>query len=145
MNKHLALLLAFATPLLAEDATIKQPTILKVDRSIVSLKPGTVVELIARDEVEATIKYRNLTGKIPADRLQDAKSVPAAKATSSSKPAAAAKSAAPAPTAKSAPPPAAAAPARAPQTNYGKAVQKAKDSAEAHEKNLVRPANEAGK
>jgi ribosome-binding protein aMBF1 (putative translation factor) len=100
-----------------------------------SLKAGTVVELIARDGADITIKYRNLTGKIPATKLEEPKATAAAAAPkqdaekpSEKKPAESK--------------PSEAKPANPPQTNYGKAVQKAKDNAAAHDKNLAKPTDE---
>jgi hypothetical protein len=146
--KHFAafLLLLFTPLLLAEEVTLKQSVILKSGRNLVSLKPGYVVELISRDQNELTIKYKGMTGKIPASKLEE-----------SSEPDPVVKSDAPAP---KAPPPAAKSaskakkaenkpaeskPADQPRTGYGKAVQKARENAAAHDKNLVRPANEAAK
>lgn len=144
MKRFVPLLLLLAVPLQAEEITVKQSAILKVDRNLVSLKPGTVVELISRDGADVTIKYKNLTGKIPASKLEEADASAAAE-----------KSAAPAPTrtapaakakkAEKRPSPARPAesqPANPPQTMYGKAVQKAKDSAAAHDKNVVKPTDE---
>ncbi len=123
MKLHLLPLLALTVaPLLAEQVTVKESVILKADRAVVSLKPGTVVELVSRDAGTATVKYRNVTGKIPASKLGDG---PA--------PAAAPKAEEPPPAAKQPAPP---------QTTYGKAVQKAKDSAAAHDKNAVKPTDE---
>ena len=135
------LVLLLATPLLnAEEVTLKQSAVLKSGRTLVSLKPGAVVELISRDGNEITIKYKDLTGKIPASKLAEDPNPPAQ-----------VPSAAPAPK----PAPAAAKPkpktpekkpepklADNPQTGYGKAVKKAKDNAAAHDRNLVRPTDE---
>ena len=139
MKKLLAVgvVVMFATPLVAEDATLKQSVVLKSDRSIVSLKPGTVVELVSRDGNEVTIKYRNLTGKIPASKLEAAKPTAAGEAkptaVAEAKPSEETKAEKKAPEAK---------PANPPQTNYGRAVQKAKDNAASHDKNLVKPTDE---
>lgn len=130
MKRLIPLLLLLAASLSAEEVTLKQPALLKADRHMVSLKAGTVVELVSRDGSQVTIKYHNLTGKIPASKLEE----PAA--------------AAPAPAAKPAGEklpagkPTEAKPANPPQTTYGKAVQKAKDNAAAHEKNVAKPADE---
>ena len=128
MKRLITLLLLIATPLLAEEVTIKQPVFLKADRNAISLKVGTVVELISRDGTEVTIKYKNLTGKIPANKLEEPKSpAPAAK---------------PSEEKKAEKKPSEGNPANPPQTIYGKAVQKAKDNAAAHDKNVVKPADE---
>jgi len=112
------LLLPLLTALLhAEEVTLKQAAVLKAERAAVALKAGTVVELLERDGETVTIKYKDLTGKIPASKLEEPKPT-AAK---------------PKPEGE---------PARPPQTGYGKAVQKAKDNAGAHDKNVVKPADE---
>ena len=112
------------TVLRAEEVTLRQSAVLKAERSAVSLKAGTIVELIAREGDTVTIKYKELTGKIPASKLEEPKTV-------------AAKPAEPKP--KEDKPEA---PTRPPETGYGKAVQKAKDSAKAHDKNVVKPTDE---
>jgi hypothetical protein len=128
----LGLLIALGSTLSAEEVTLRQPAMLKAERSLVSLKAGTVVELVAREGDKVTIKYRNMTGVISADKLEEPKVAEAPKPTE--------------PKAKENPsaeaPPSAKPP---PQTNYGKAVQKAKDSAAAHDKNVVKPADEVMK
>ncbi|MBI2518144.1 MAG: hypothetical protein HYV95_14665 [Opitutae bacterium] len=134
MKRLPLILLALTASLLAEEVTLKQPALLKADRNIVSLKAGTVVELVARDGTQVVIKYHNLTGKIPASKLEEtaAASAPAA-------PVSAAKPAEEKPRESK---PVETKPANPPQTTYGKAVQKAKDNAAAHEKNTVKPADE---
>ena len=144
MKRLTPLFLLLVTPLISgEEVTLKQSAILKSGRTLVSLKPGTVVELIARDGSDITIKHKDLTGKIPASKLEEDSSPPASSAP-------AAKSTPPA--RKPAPPAAAKAkkekpPERKPgdhvvdnpQTGYGKAVKKAKDNAAAHDRNVLRP------
>ena len=64
------LLLPLLTALLhAEEVTLKQAAVLKAERAAVALKAGTVVELLERDGETVTIKYKDLTGKIPASKL----------------------------------------------------------------------------
>lgn len=112
------LLLPLLTVLLqAEEVTLKQPAVLKADRNMVSLKAGTVVELLSREGDSLTVKYKELTGKIPASKLDEPKATVAK-------------------------PKEDGAPANPPQTGYGKAVQKAKDNAKAHDKNVVKPTDE---
>ena len=135
MRLRLAILLALAAPLLAEEVTLKQSAVLKADRTVMSLKAGTVVELITRDGADVTIKYRNLTGKIPATKLEE----PKASATAAAPKPNEEKSSEKKPAESK---PAEAKPANPPQTNYGKAVQKAKDNAAAHDKNVVKPTDE---
>ncbi len=117
--KHLALLLLFGALLgRAEEITLTQSAILKVDRNIVSLKAGTVVELLSRDDKTLTIRFKKLTGTIPASSVDAGSPKPAD----------------PAP---GAPPP-----PRKAETTYGKAVEKAKENAGKHEKNVVKPTDE---
>ena len=162
MKSLLPLLLLAAIPLSAEPVTVREPVILKAERAAVSVKAGTSVELVARDGDTVTIRYRNVTGKIPASKLAEA-ATPVAPA----KPAAAApttplpadakllpdggqdksragsrqqrESAEPTPgLQKQTTVP----PKSPPQTTYGKAVQKARDNAAAHDKNAVKPTDE---
>ncbi|MGH7945209.1 MAG: hypothetical protein ACREH8_23420 [Opitutaceae bacterium] len=147
MKRLTPLLLLLATPLLlAEEVTLKQSAILKSGRTLVSLKPGAVVELVSREGSEITIKYKDLTGKIPADKLEESKE-PDSPPAKSAAPVAKSKKAKPPPKkpAEKKPPAEKTAenrPANPPQTGYGKAVQKARENAAAHDKNLVRPTNE---
>lgn len=160
MKSLLPLLLLAATALLAEPVTVREPVILKAERAAVSVKAGTSVELVARDGDTVTIRYRNVTGKIPASKLAEAATPvapakPAAAAPTTPLPAEAKllpdggqdksragssrqrESAGPTPglpQQTTAPKP--------PQTTYGKAVQKARDNAAAHDKNAVKPTDE---
>ena len=118
----LAAFILLGTSLWAEEVALRQSAMLKTARSAVSIKAGTVVELIARDGDTLTIKYKDLTGKIPAAKLEEPKSA-------TGKP-------------TEAKPKDDSAPVRPPQTNYGKAVQKAKDSVKEHDKNVVKPTEE---
>ena len=113
----LLLLPLLAGPLRAEEVTLKQSAVLKAERAAVAIKAGTVVELLERNGDTVTIKYKDLTGKIPASKLDD-------------------------PKAAETKPKEEGEPARPPQTGYGKAVQKAKDNAKAHDKNVAKPADE---
>jgi hypothetical protein len=133
MKLLLPLLLLAAIPLLAEPVTVRESVILKAERAVISVKAGTEVELIARDGDTVTIRYRNVTGKISASKLAEV-TAPVAPAKAEAKQPVAIKPAG----AK----PAATVPARPPQTTYGKAVQKAKDNAAAHDKNAVKPTDE---
>ncbi len=121
MKRLAPLLLLLAAPLWAEQVTVKESVILKADRAAVSIKAGTAVELVARDDDTVTIRYHNVTGKIPASKVGDAADPAAPPQAAEKKPDE---------------------PARPPQTTYGKAVQKAKDNAAAHDKNAVKPADE---
>lgn len=146
MKRFLPLIALIAAPLFAEEVTVKQSALLRVDRNVVSIKPGTAVELVSRNGADITIRYKGLTGKIPASKLDEPKnaastaSTPAAKPSEEKKPetkSAENKSSADKPSGDK--------PANPPQTFYGKAVQKAKDSAAAHDKNLVKPTDEVTK
>jgi hypothetical protein len=50
-------LVLLAGPSLAEDLTLPADVILRADRSLTSLKAGTVVEVISRDEKTVTVRY----------------------------------------------------------------------------------------
>ena len=126
MKRLTPFFLLLAAPLLADQVTVKEALMLKSDRAMVSIKAGTTVELVARDEDTVTIKYRNVTGKISASKVGDTSEPKEAAKPEEKKPA----EDKPAVT------------NRAPQTTYGKAVQKAKDNAAAHAKNVVKPADE---
>jgi len=103
---------------LAEEVTLTKPAVLRTERSIVSLKAGTVVELLSRDEKTLTIRYNKQTGTIPLASIAAAESPPPEKAKPSE------------------PPP------RKAETTYGKAVEKARDNAAKHDKNAVKPTDE---
>jgi hypothetical protein len=122
MKKLALLFLAGALVCSAEDVTITKSTMLRAERSAVSLKAGTVVELLSRDEKTLTVRYNKLTGTIPASSVAATGDAPAAK--EEAKPS------------EPTPPP------RKAETMYGKAVEKAKDNASKHEKDLVRPTDE---
>ena len=109
----------------AEEVTIIKSTMLRAEKSAMSLKAGTVVELISRDDKVLTVQYKNVTGTIPAS------SVDAAATTTADTP----KKEDPKPAETPSPP-------RKAETNYGKAVEKAKENAGKHEKELVRPTDE---
>lgn len=124
----LGLLVALGSSLSSEEVTLRQAVILKAERSIVSLKAGTTVELLSRDGDKVTVKYRDVTGTITADKIEGPK---VAEAPKPAEPAKAKET-----------PPASPPAARPPQTNYGKAVAKAKDNASAHDKNIAKPTDE---
>jgi hypothetical protein len=116
--KQLAILFLLGAAICAaEDITLTKPAVLKTERSIVSLKAGTVVELLSRDDKTLTVRFNKLTGTIPAN------SVAAAESPKKNEP-------------KPSEPP------RKAETTYGKAVEKAKDNAAKHDKNAVKPTDE---
>ena len=142
-----------ATALPGEEVTVKQSALLKVDRNVVSVKPGTVVELVSRDATHVTIKYRGLTGKIPVSKLEEpAPGAPTTAASDAPAPREASPAAKPnkqKPVAKKPvqkkpeeKKPAERTPASDPQTGYGKAVKKARDNAAAHDRNVGKPVDE---
>jgi hypothetical protein len=49
---------------LADEITIPNNTIMRADRSLVSLKAGTVVEVLDRGEKTVSIRYKGQTGTI---------------------------------------------------------------------------------
>jgi len=103
---------------------------MRADRSLTSLKAGTVVEIVARGDKTITIRYKGQTGTIPV-------SVLAATGHTAATPAPVAAKAAPTP-----------APTRKslvvdnPQSTYGNLVKKAETNAAKHEDNLVKPADQ---
>ncbi len=125
MKRIAILLLLSSACCFAEEVTLTRSAVMKADRSIVSLKAGTVVELLSRDEKNLTVRFGKNTGTIPVGSI--AATAPGAVAEVK----------------KPVPPPATpAAPPRPAETNYGRAVEKAKENAAKHEKNLVRPSDE---
>ncbi len=120
MKKYALLCLLGTLVCAAEEVTIVKPTLLKAGRNAVSLKTGTVVELVSRDEKTLTVRYNKLTGTIPASSV-----APAGE-----------------PLKQEEAPPREPPPPRKAETTYGKAVEKAKENATKHEKNLVKPADE---
>jgi hypothetical protein len=118
---------------LAEDIAIKSNTTMRADHSLVSLKAGTVVEVLERGDKTISIRYKGQTGTIPTSSLT-------ASASSSTPPApVAAKSASPAKTA----PASNSVVVDHPQSFYGNIVKKAETAVARHDENLVKPANEA--
>jgi hypothetical protein len=115
---------------LAEDAVLPKNTIMRGDRSITSLKAGTVVEIVERGDKAVTIRYKGQTGTIPVTSLP-AKDQPAVT---------------PPPVAAKAAPPQTTAPKSIvvdnPQSTYGNLVKKAEKNAAKHEDNLVKPADQ---
>ncbi len=124
MKRLIALLLLSTALCAAEEITLPKSTVLRTEHSMMSLKAGTVVEVVSRDDKTLTVTYKNVTGTIPASALVAAPAAPAAaEAKKKEEPSA---------------PPA----EKGAQTTYGKAVQKAKENAGKHDKNVVKPADE---
>ena len=120
--KRITLLFLFtALACFADEVAITKAVMLKGDHTAVSLKVGTVVELLSTDNDVLTVRYKKITGTIPASAIADA-----------SAPAEPAKKEDPKPTT----------PPRKAETTYGKAVEKAKENAAKHDKNVVKPTDE---
>ncbi len=151
MKRLLALFLLSASVGLAEQATLAANTVLRTADSLVILKAGTVVQILAHNEKTVSVKVGAKTGLIPATALQqvaDDNDMMSAPQTHVAAPAPA-PTLSPAPAA--APATADATPAHVPgtpviphnaQSMYGKMVEKAADAAGSHEKTLVQPTDE---
>lgn len=115
----------------AEELTLPKNTVMRADRSLMSLKAGTVVEVVERGDKTMTIRYKGQTGTIPMSSVAGTNAGPAVAATPvSAKPA-----------------PAASTPRKSvvvdnPQSTYGNLVKKAEKNAAKHDDNLVKPANQ---
>ena len=118
----------------AEEAALAKNAVMRADRSLVSLKAGTVVEVLERGEKTASIRYKGQTGTIPLSSL------PSAAAPAPGPAAAAAKATAAAPTKPATPP--ASLVVDQPQSTYGNMVKKAETAVAKHDANVVKPANE---
>ena len=117
--KRLALLFVFGALIgSAQEVRLTQPAILKSGRSIVSLKAGTMVDLLSRDDKLLTVRFNNLTGTIPAASLAAAAASPKADAPKPS------------------------APPQKSGSNYVNAVNKAKENVAKHDKNMAKPVDE---
>jgi hypothetical protein len=115
---------------LAEDAVLQKNTVMRVDRSLTSLKAGTTVEIVGRGDKSITIRYKGQTGTIPLGSFA-AKDLPAAN---------------PAPVAVTPSPGASKTPKSIvvdnPQSTYGNLVKKAEINIAKHDDNIVNPANQ---
>jgi hypothetical protein len=119
---------------LAEDLTLPNSAIMRADRSLVSIKAGTVVEVLERGDKTISIRYKGQTGTIPASSLV-ATGPSAASAPAAAKPAP--------PAAKTAAAASGSVVVDHPQSFYGNLVKKAETNIAKHDENLVKPANEA--
>ncbi len=147
MNRCLVLFLLFAGAALAgitEDGVILRKTMMRTDNSIVTITPGTKVLIMERGEKTITVKVNGKVGTVPWDAFDapSASHISWGSQTSSPAPAPAHAQAAPAAVATTVPPTSAPPPPRKAQTMYGKMVEKARDTADAHEKTLVHPTDE---
>ncbi|HXQ80813.1 MAG TPA: hypothetical protein VN775_05860 [Opitutaceae bacterium] len=128
----LVLILSIGT-CLADDLMLPNNTIMRADRRLVSIKAGTVVEVLERGDKTISIRYKGQAGTIPTSSLTAAASPSAASARPTPKPAAAA--------AKAAPPASHSLVADQPQSVYGNMIKKAETAVAKHDENLVKPAN----
>jgi hypothetical protein len=119
---------------LAEDLALPRTTVMRSDRSLVSLKAGTVVEILDRGYTTSSIRYKGQTGTIPTSSLAAVASPPVA-ASLAAKPGFTA--------AKATPSTPNSLVVDHPQSLYGNLVKKAQASVAKHDDNLVKPANDA--
>lgn len=142
MKRLTALFLLCASLGLAEDATLSNNTVMRTDNSLVILKAGTVVHVLVHNDKTISVKVGDKVGLIPWTALEESEesmlTAPTARPRPNS-PAPASTSATTTATTAPAPTPP---PPRPAQTMYGKAVEKARENAASHEKNLVDPADE---
>ena len=142
MKRLLPLFLLSTCAAFAEQGTLSSNTVMRTANSLVILKAGTVVQILAHNDKTVTVKAGDKTGLIPWSALEaDGDMMDASRATVS----APAPAPAPAPVVATASAPAPAATPATPhkaQTMYGKAVEKAADAASSHEKALVSPTDE---
>lgn len=107
----------------AQEVRLTRPAILKSGRNIVSLKAGTLVELLERDDKTLTVRFNNVTGVIPASSLAEAPATAAVGTKPES------------PTPPSAPP-------QKSGSNYVNAVNKAKANVAKHDQNDAKTVDE---
>ena len=105
---------------LAEDLTLPSNTIMRADRSLVSLKAGTVVEVLDRNDKTISVRYKGQTGSIPTSSLTAKPQAPVASAPASVV-------------------------VDHPQSVYGNLVKKAENNIAKHDENLVKPTDETTK
>ncbi len=128
--RHLGILALLLGTCAADEITLPNNAVMRSDRSLVSIKAGTVVDVLERGDKTVSIRYKGQEGSIPASSLAAAPNAIAA--------------AAPAP---KAPTPAAKPPSPAsgslvvdhPQSFYGNIVKKAETNIAKHDENLVKP------
>jgi len=132
MKRLTILFLVSSVFALAEEVKLTRSAILKADHAMIALKKDAVVDVLSRDEkaLMLTVRYGKVTGTIPMASITEAPPPEQASAKKESSK----------PVTPSAPPASGKA-----TTNYGKAVEKAKDNAAKHDQNLVRPTDEVMK
>ncbi len=119
----------------ADEITLPNNAVMRADRSLVSIKAGTVVDVLERGEKTISIRYKGQEGTIPASSLAAAPSVVAAPASPAPK--------TPAPAVKPPSPAPASLVVDHPQSFYGNIVKKAETNIAKHDENLVKPTNAA--
>jgi hypothetical protein len=72
---------------LAEDLTLPANVIMRSDHSLTSVKAGSIVEVLSRDEKTITIRYNGQTGTIPTSSLVPVSPTPTEAASPTPKPA----------------------------------------------------------
>ena len=131
----LAAALAAASCQAGEIIALPNNTVMRSDRSLVSLKAGTAVEILERGDKTISIRCNGQTGTIPASSLAAPARPAAVPPSPTPRPAAAA--------AKPAAPAGHSLVADQPQSVYGNLVKKAETAVAKHDQNLVKPANSA--
>ena len=121
MKRLTLLFLCGALVASAQEVRLSRPAILKSDRNIVSLKAGTIVDLLERNGTTLTVRFNNVTGTIPANCLTEAPATAAGTKPESPKP--------------SAPP-------QQSGSHYVNAVNKAKGTAAKHDQNDAKAVDE---
>jgi hypothetical protein len=105
----------------AQEVRLTRSAMLKSERTIVSLRAGTVVDVLARDGDKLTVRFNQHTGTIPANSLDPVTTAQKAEA---------AKPAAPA------------APAKKSGSGYVNNVNRTKDTTAKHGQNNAQQTNE---
>ena len=62
----------------AQEFRLSRAVLLKSERSLVSLRAGTIVDVLSRDEWTLTVRFNNHTGLIPASSLASGASLTSA-------------------------------------------------------------------
>ena len=120
MKQLVLLFLCGALVASAQEVRLTHAAILKSGRTIVSLKAGTTVELLERNEKTLTVRFNKVTGIIPASSLAEAVAAADTKAE----------------------PPKPATPPQHTGSHYVNAVNKAKANIGKHEQNDVKQVEE---
>jgi len=68
---YLAVALSAASPGRAEEATVTRNVILRGERSLVTVKKGTVVEVVSLGDGTVTVRYNGQVGTVPRDSVTE--------------------------------------------------------------------------